>query len=82
MIYAQPIEGFVFSKWSDGITDNPRFVTINGPIELKAQFEVQTVANINTAEMEPDSLQKILRDGQIFIIRGDKIYTLTGQEVK
>ena len=25
---------------------------------------------------------KILRDGQIFILRGDKVYTLTGQEVK
>ena len=25
---------------------------------------------------------KILRDGQIFILRGEKIYTLTGQEVK
>ena len=25
---------------------------------------------------------KILRNGQIFILRGDKTYTLTGQEVK
>ena len=26
--------------------------------------------------------QKILRDGQIFILRGDKVYSVTGQEVK
>ena len=26
--------------------------------------------------------QKLLRDGQIFILRGDKTYTVTGQEVK
>ena len=26
--------------------------------------------------------QKLLKDGQVFIIRGDKTYTLTGQEVK
>jgi hypothetical protein len=25
---------------------------------------------------------KIIRNGQIFILRGDKIYTLTGQELK
>ena len=25
---------------------------------------------------------KILRDGQIFILRGDKVYTVTGQKVK
>jgi hypothetical protein len=25
---------------------------------------------------------KILRDGQIFILHGEKVYTLTGQEVR
>lgn len=30
----------------------------------------------------PDLPTKILQNGQIFILRGDKIYTLTGQEVK
>lgn len=31
---------------------------------------------------EPQSGTKILRDGHIYIIRGEKIYTLQGQEVK
>ena len=31
---------------------------------------------------DPPSASKILRDGQILILRGDKTYTLTGQEVK
>ena len=44
-----------------------------------------------TPEINPEGLEdalstgkahKILRDGQIFIIRGDKVYTVTGQEVK
>ena len=30
----------------------------------------------------PDQPTKILQNGQIFILRADKIYTLTGQEVK
>ena len=32
--------------------------------------------------IDQSSATKILRNGQIFILRGDKIYTLTGQEVK
>jgi hypothetical protein len=30
----------------------------------------------------PLAIQKILRNGQIFILRGEKVYTITGQEVK
>ena len=30
----------------------------------------------------PTKARKILRDGQIFILRGEKVYTITGQEVK
>jgi hypothetical protein len=30
----------------------------------------------------PSEAAKILRNGQIFILRGDRTYTLTGQEVK
>lgn len=38
----------------------------------------QGIDDINAATKS----QKIVRDGQIFILRGDKTYTLTGQEVK
>ena len=32
-------------------------------------------------EKDP-SAQKLLRDGQLLILRGDKTYTVTGQEVR
>jgi len=34
------------------------------------------------SQQELQSATKILRDGQIFILRGEKVYTLQGQEVK
>ena len=37
---------------------------------------------IETIETNGGNMTKILHDGQIYIIRGDKIYTLQGQEVK
>ena len=37
---------------------------------------------VETVESAPVIVNKVLRDGQIFIIRGDKTYTVQGQEVK
>ena len=37
---------------------------------------------IEDAFMDEQKASKILRNGQIFILRGEKVYTVTGQEVK
>ena len=81
MIYAHPAEGYQFSQWSDGNKDNPRFVTMFGNVNLTAQFAVKSMTNVNAAVAEIP-VRKILRDGQVYILRGDKVYTVTGQEVK
>lgn len=36
---------------------------------------------IEETRILPQTVKKVCRDGQIFILRGDKTYTLTGQEV-
>ena len=35
---AIPDEGYSFESWSDGSTDNPRTITVNGDIRLAAKF--------------------------------------------
>lgn len=42
LIYAEPKEGYVFSGWSDGNTDNPRLITVTEDIALQASFEEKT----------------------------------------
>lgn len=37
-IVATPTEGYVFTKWSDGITDNPRKLTVTQNVALTALF--------------------------------------------
>ena len=37
-LVAEPDEGFAFSTWSDGSTDNPRVVNVTNDIELTANF--------------------------------------------
>ena len=57
-------------------------------------LELPYVVDINLGEYVPWTedvdriqesgvrIQKILRDGQIYIVRGEKVFTLTGQEVR
>lgn len=37
-VEAIPYDGFVFSRWNDGVTDNPRTVTVNANMTLVAFF--------------------------------------------
>ena len=50
------------------------------PILAHPQTEV--IDNILAEEYENRTTKKISKDGQILILRGDKTYTLQGQEVK
>lgn len=46
-------------------------------LELK-----KVAASVNATTVRPITATKFLREGQLFIQRGDKTYTVTGQEVK
>ncbi len=39
IIAATPNDGYTFSQWSDGNTDNPRTLTVTEDMELTAEFE-------------------------------------------
>ena len=76
---AIPDEGYVFDQWSDGVTDNPRTITVTGDVEYIALFKsAEGLENIYTSE----PVQKVIIDQKVYILRGEKIYTLQGQEVK
>ena len=42
----------------------------------------EAIEEVPSDQVPSTKAQKILRNGQIFILRGEKVYTLTGQEVK
>ena len=50
-ITANAIEGFEFSYWSDGSTENPRIVTLDENIELYAYFKVAEATNLETSKI-------------------------------
>ena len=56
------------------------FTNVTGDLDVYAIYQKNTedVENVDINGLPV----KVLHDGQIFILRGEKVYTLTGQEVK
>ena len=73
-------KGYEFAQWSNGATYNPYLFIATADLTLEAQFVPATaVDNVSADGTTP---QKIIRDGQVYILRNGKTYTTTGVEVK
>ena len=68
------VEDYDFMGWDKKFT----YVTSNLDIFAIYQKNTEDVENVSIDAIP----HKVLRNGQILILRGDKTYTLTGQEVK
>lgn len=67
---------YTFVKWAPNlvvVTDNATYMAV-----YDAQPRSQGIDDVNANTQAT----KVIRDGQIFILRGDKVYTVTGQEVR
>ena len=80
-VEATPASGYKFVRWSDDSTDNPHTFVITADTEISAVFDV--ASGINSSSLQGGERGRLfIHDGQIFILRGDKTYTVTGQEVR
>ena len=76
--------GYQFVRWSDGATDNPHQVTVEGDISITAYFEPKETENI--IEYTSDEESKIAIEGNRIVIeaRGDLpvwVYNSIGQPI-
>ena len=75
-----------FSDKKNSNADNPRLVTVSQDMTLTAEFVSATPTEVEQTQNSQDNnqngtIQKIIRNGQVLIQKGDNIYTVTGQEV-
>ncbi len=78
---AIPNSGYEFKQWSNGFTYNPYRFTVLEDLTLEAEF-IPATAIDNTSVDTDTTPQKVLIDGQVYILRNGKTYTLTGVEVQ
>lgn len=79
---AIPANGCTFVRWSDGNTDNPRYIELNADISLQAIFEGTPSGVDNLSSAPKGTIRKVIINGNVLMIKEDKVYTITGQQVK
>lgn len=72
--------GYEFVKWSDGKTYNPYIFTATKDLTLEAEFRSTTA--VENVSVDTPAPRKILRNGQVLILRNGKTFTPTGVEVR
>ena len=69
-------EGYTFIGWSKPITN------ITSDLTVIAQYEQNPPTGVENTEYRIQNTDKILRDGHLYILVGDKIYDATGKWVR
>ena len=78
---ATPDEGYEFVKWNDDNTDATRIVAVNSDIEFSATFQVKQTGFENV-QRHNVQCTKVIRNGQLVILRDGKVFNALGAEMK
>ena len=83
-IQAIPYQGFIFEKWNDGNTDNPRTVTVNNNMTFVAFFKGEGVDEYGTGSivLYPNPSNDVIRLQGIADNSEVRIYNTIGELVK
>ena len=80
---AIPNDGYRFVRWSNEVEDNPYTFVISDNVTLSAEFEEVISTSVeNTSPSQQSDTHKLLRNGQLLILRDGKTYNIMGAEIK
>ena len=79
-LQAIPNSGYEFSQWDNGLTYNPYRFTVLDDLTIEALFV--PITPVEDVRVDSSLPQKVLRNGQVYILRSGKTYTLMGVEVE
>jgi hypothetical protein len=73
---APEIEGFTFLYWQ------PVAEPITNEITIQAIYEADTPTSTEVYVNPANPTQKLLRNGQVYILKDDKTYTIMGAQIQ
>jgi uncharacterized repeat protein (TIGR02543 family) len=82
---ATPYAGYEFVNWEVGgetYDTNPLELLVNADMTVVLTFKSTVVTGVDNMENEGVKVEKLFRNGQLYILRGDEVYTITGNRVK
>ncbi|MBQ6977837.1 MAG: hypothetical protein IJQ18_04325 [Paludibacteraceae bacterium] len=81
---AQAAEGYEFVQWSDGVTENPRSITVEDGKNINITAIFKNTGDTTGIENHTSEIinHKFLKDGILFIKRNGKTYNAQGQIAK
>ena len=74
-------EGAILKQYPEYGANATRTITVNSDMTITAIFAPASGTDIQETEWQQKAV-KIIREDKVFILRGGKLYTVTGQEVK
>ena len=74
-------DGAEFVTWTNGVVENPYIFKAVENMAIQAIFKT-IPSGVDDVQVDENTTTKILQNGQLFIIRDGKTYTVMGQEVK
>ena len=81
-IAANPEDGYTFSQWDDGNTDNPRTVLVGQEATFIAEFVVSSITAVDNVDEQKSAPRKMLINDKLYILMDDKLYDATGKRVR
>ena len=82
---ATPYAGYEFVNWElDGqtLTTNPLELVVNADMTVVLNFKSTVTTNVDNLENDGVKVEKLYLDGQLYILRGEELYTVSGKKVK
>ena len=82
---ATPAAGYKFLYWTIGdqvLTDNPLTLTVDKEMEVEATFIHDIATDVDNIEGNNVKIEKVLRDGHVYILVNDQIYSISGKRVE
>ena len=82
---ATPYAGYEFVNWEVGgetYYTNPLELQVNANMTVVLTFKSTVVTSVDNVEGNSVKVEKLFRDGQLYILRGEEMHTITGHRVR